>query len=77
MAMKIKMLRNSLGSDDGHTVKHYDAGETYDVSDDLAKSFVGEKIAEVAPGEKAEAAPENKAVGKAPKNKAEAAPENK
>lgn len=75
--MKIKMLRNAMGSNDGHTVRHYEADEEYDVSEDLANSFIGEKLAEAVAGEKAEAAPENKAIAKAPKNKAEAAPENK
>lgn len=69
--MKIKMLRNSLGSNDGFTVHHYDKGEEYDVSDDLGNSFIKEGVAE-----QAEAAPEQKAE-KPAKNKAEAAPENK
>lgn len=75
--MKIKMLRNSIGSNDGHTVKHYETGEEYEVSDSLGNAFIADRVAEALPESKAEAAPENKAVAKAPKNKAEAAPENK
>ena len=75
--MKIKMLRSANGSEDGFTVKHYESEKVYDVTDALAESFIGDRIAEPVEGEKAEATPENKAVAKAPKNKAEAAPENK
>lgn len=70
--MKIKMLRSRLGSNDGHTTKHYDQGEEYEVSESLGKAFLDEKDCVLLEGEKAvAAAPENKAIGKAPKNKAE------
>ena len=75
--MKIKMLRSRMGSNDGATTKLYQEGESYDVSDALAESFIADKVAEMDDSEKAEAEPENKALPKAPKNKAEAAPENK
>ncbi|MBZ9975485.1 hypothetical protein [Mesorhizobium sp. BR-1-1-10] len=68
--MKIKMLRNSLGSNDGHTTKHYDAGEICEVSEGLGKSFIDDKAAELADEKAVAAAPANKAIGKAPANKA-------
>jgi hypothetical protein len=75
--MKIKMLRSKMGSNDGHSTHYYQEGEEYDVSDALAESFIGERLAEAVAAGKADAAPENKAIAKAPKNKADAAPENK
>lgn len=74
--MKIKMLRNKLGSNDGITTRMYIEGEEYEVSEALAESFIGEGLAEVV-GEKAEKPVENKAIDKAPKDKAEKPVENK
>ena len=70
--VSIKMTRNKHGSPDGHTVRHYEQGQTYDVPEDLAKLFVEvDKVAEYVEGEKAiEAASKNKAE-KVVKNKAE------
>lgn len=45
--MKIRMLVTAPGADDGFTVLTYEAGKEYDVSDMLAKEFVGAKQAEI------------------------------
>ena len=42
------MLRSKMGSNDGATVKMYDEGETYDVSESLAEVFLRDKDAEKA-----------------------------
>lgn len=44
--MKIKMLRQTMGCDDGFTVMTYEAGEVYEVSDDLARCFLADGSAE-------------------------------
>jgi hypothetical protein len=68
--VKVKMLRNKMGSNDGVTTQMYLEGEEYEVSETLAKSFIDENLAEVAEGgEKAEKPLENKAE-KPVKNKA-------
>lgn len=67
--MRIKMLRNKMGSPDGFTVKHYAMGQEYDVPESLAATFFADKDAEKVQEKAVEAAPANKAIGKAPKNK--------
>lgn len=46
--MKIRMLETALGADDGFTVRTYEAGVEYDVSEALAREFLGAKQAEAA-----------------------------
>lgn len=58
ITMKIKMLRSKMGSEDGYNTRYYEEGEEYDVSDALAKSFIGENLAEPATGKPAEKQPE-------------------
>jgi hypothetical protein len=68
----IKMTRNSRGSPDGHSVKHYAEGEEYDVPESLAKDFVEtDKVAEYVTEKVAEKA------DKPTKNKVEKVAENK
>lgn len=43
--MQIKMLSTRRGSENGHTVRQFDAGETYDVADTLAKGFISARHA--------------------------------
>lgn len=72
---QIKMLMAKHGSPDGHSVRFYEKGEVYEVSDTLARIFVEqEQVAEYAdaPVGKSEVKAE-----KAPKNKAEKPLENK
>lgn len=65
----IRMLKTAKGASEGHTVRTYEQGEEYEVSETLANDFVNDGVAERV-GEKAiEAAPKNKAL-KVPKNKA-------
>ena len=59
--MKINMLENAKGCDDGIHSKEYEAGQSYDVSESLANNFVEMKVAEIV-GEKSKAAHENKAL---------------
>lgn len=40
------MLTDAPGSPDGIRVQHYDAGETYEVGDDLAETFIAHGLAE-------------------------------
>lgn len=43
----IRMTRTTNGADDGITVKTYEAGQDYQVGEDLARAFVDEmKVAE-------------------------------
>jgi len=44
--MKIKMLETNPGSEDGFTVKDYEAGHEYEVGDALGRAFVDAKHAE-------------------------------
>lgn len=68
--VKVLMLRNKMGSNDGTTTRLYNEGEEYEVSEALAASFIGEKLAELVEGQKAEKPVKNKAE-KAVENKAE------
>lgn len=63
-----KMLRSAHGSPNGITVQRYVKGETYELTERLAKVFLKHKYAELAEG-KAE-----KAKGAAPENKAKEEP---
>lgn len=42
---KITMTATREGADDGFTVRTYEEGRDYDVSDDLARAFVADKAA--------------------------------
>lgn len=44
--MKIKMLQDAPGSEDGFTVKDYEAGKEYEVGEALGRAFVGAEQAE-------------------------------
>lgn len=46
---RIQMTATRLGASDGYTVREYEEGKTYSVSDDLAKDFIGAKVAVEAP----------------------------
>lgn len=48
MTSHVTMLENRTGSPDGIRVHRYTAGETYRVSDDLAKIFIDQGWAEAA-----------------------------
>lgn len=75
--LKIKMLKDAQGCDEiggqnKGVVEHFKSGEQYDVCENLGKSFISQKVAELAPKKEAkslEGAPENKSE-KAPKGKA-------
>ncbi len=43
----IKMLRSAKGSENGYTVSFFSAGETYEVTQELADSFTGDGLAEL------------------------------
>lgn len=76
--VKIEMLRNKLGSNDGVTVRHYEKGQTYEVSAELAKVFSAEKDAVLITDELPPSmADDEKAEPEAPKNKAEKVAKNK
>lgn len=68
--VKIKLLRNARGSEDGFTVRHFEKDEEATVSKDLAKALIANGDAEKVSGEKSvQTAPANKAVQTAPANK--------
>jgi len=58
--MLIKMLKNSLGAEDGYTVKEYLEGNEYNISDNLAKSFIAKGKAKLAEEKKVIVPSENK-----------------
>lgn len=69
--MLVEIIKSQPGSPDGNTVIDYQAGQTYQMPDDLAAIYLREGWGRSA--EKAvEAAPENKAVTKAPAKKGKA-----
>lgn len=43
--MRIEMMETKDGANDGFTIKTYQAGHVYEVSEDLGKSFVSGKYA--------------------------------
>jgi hypothetical protein len=55
--MKVQMLRNKMGSNDGVTTKMYNEGETYEVSEDLGTLFLRDKDAEIVSDDAVETAP--------------------
>ncbi|HJY21667.1 MAG TPA: hypothetical protein VJ279_02210 [Hanamia sp.] len=74
--MKILMLNNAVGMADGIHSKEYKQGETYELPDNLANSFIVMQVAKLVDDEVIEEkavpdAPKNKAKVKAPKNKSE------
>jgi len=68
---RIRMLRDDKGSLDGFTVTYFLKDLEYDVTEDLAKAFIGHMgVAEIVRVRKAEPeAPENKMVKDVPENK--------
>jgi hypothetical protein len=72
---KILMSKSADGCDDGIHAKTYNEGETYDVSESLAKDFMSVNACKLV-SEKSDE-PEKKSIGDAPKNKAKQAPLNK
>ena len=46
--MKITMLENAKGSENGTVVKAFEKGKTYDVADVLGEVFIEDKVAEEA-----------------------------
>lgn len=76
MQVKIKMLCNDNGSEDGITVKTYVEGKEYEVGESLANGFFQRGSCELAKEKKSvekaiSQASENKAIKQAPKNKSE------
>lgn len=74
--MKVKMIKTTLGSEDGKTTNSYAEGQVYDMAEKLAKIFVNvlnvaaflpEEIAQVT--KMAGASPENKAAKKGKEEK--------
>ena len=62
--MFIKMKETTPGSPDGFTIKKYEAGETYDLPEKLAKGFISMAVADkadVKPSRKSATPPKNKA----------------
>ncbi len=47
--MRVVMTKSMPGSEDGVHVQRYQEGETYDLGEALARSFVGSKCARPAP----------------------------
>lgn len=45
--MKIRMLVTAAGADDGFSVRQYEKGVEYEVSEALARDFLAGKLAEV------------------------------
>ena len=76
--MRIKMLRTQPGSPDGVEVNVYEAGESYELPDDLAAVFLREDWAEAASEpRKTTKGRKRKAKGPAATKDRGAAPENK
>ena len=46
--MKITMLENAKGSENGTVVKAFEKGNTYDVADVLGEMFIEDKVAKKA-----------------------------
>lgn len=65
--MKIKMLKNERGSQDGLYIQNFVEGEIYDIVQDLASVFVD--VMKVAEYVKDEPIVEQKAMGASPENK--------
>ncbi len=59
--MLIKMTTNAKGCDDGIHCHEYEAGNQYDVSENLAHNFIVMNVAEIV-GEKADAPHANKSL---------------
>lgn len=47
--MRVTMTKSMPGSEDGIRVRRYEQDETYELSDALARSFIGSKCARPAP----------------------------
>jgi hypothetical protein len=62
MKQKIRMLKSTLGADNGIHCHEYMAGKEYVVSKNLAKNFIVMNVAESVDDEKAKATHENKAL---------------
>lgn len=86
--MKIKVLKNTKAAKNeiGTEAFYYQAGETYEIFDELAQVFIDEKWGVLASEEKSfDETLENKAIQKSPENKSfgkkqkkiEVAPETK
>jgi len=67
--MRIKMRSTRLGSPDGIQVNSYQAGETYEVPDQLGQVFLDEGWAARPQAKAKTKAPANKNAGAAPRNK--------
>lgn len=65
--MKVKMLKNERGSQDGLYIQNFVEGEIYDIVQDLASVFVD--VMKVAEYIKDEPVSEQKTMGTAPENK--------
>lgn len=82
--MKVRMLKDARGCDDGIHAAEYEAGREYDVSDALAGAFMGDGVAEDAsvPAAPVEPAPERTPAAEAPvvrpkRNAAQKAPKRR
>lgn len=67
--MKVKMLTDAKGSENGYIVNEYYKDQLYDISNELAKSFISSGLAVECTDYKVELEPENKMLDE-PVNKA-------
>lgn len=72
--MRVRMLETRRGASNGFTVKRYDQGEEYELSDSLALNFISQGAAKAvttggadAPAKKTKV--KRKAITRAPENK--------
>ncbi len=77
--MRVRMLETKRGASNGFTVRRYDQGEEYELSDSLALNFISQGVAKAvtiggadAPAKKTPAKKtkvKRKAIARAPENK--------
>jgi hypothetical protein len=72
--MLVKIVKTTPGSPDGIHVKKYEAGQSYELPENLAQTFVGMGVAEIIIEE---VEPEKKSSGAAPQNKSVAPSQTK
>lgn len=82
--MRVKMLKTRRGASNGFTIKRYDQGEEYELSDSLALNFISQGVAKAAtiggehfPTDKAKAQSKSKIKSKTKTKAITRAPENK
>lgn len=65
--MRVLMTKSMPGSEDGIHIKRYEAGETYELGDDLAHSFLTSKAARPAPDKPEEPGAGSSKAGEGPR----------